>query len=75
MQTAVKPKTKKEQVKELYSKINDRTAFLINVANKYDVAGTTLKNHWFSPLFSVPKKHIDSVIEDLKETLSRQSEE
>ncbi len=57
------------QIKEMYGKIKNKTAFALAYAKVVDKSAMSLKNHWFSSFFSIPKEYQDQTVEYLKEYL------
>lgn len=58
--------TVKERIKVLLSQIKDKTTLAGLLSEIYEVEPNTIRNHWFGPLTSVPKKHRDSLLEYLQ---------
>jgi len=66
-------KSLKIEIKNLYQSINDKPAIQEKLAELFNREAITIKNNWFSPLFSVPSKLRLEVIKVLKETVEEQN--
>lgn len=61
-----------DEIKELYSQINEKTKFMEMVASDLIKKPNTLKNHWFSSFFSIPDEYQERVMELLQNTIKEQ---
>ncbi|MDY8137607.1 hypothetical protein [Aquimarina sp. 2201CG5-10] len=64
-----------ENIKKLYARIEDKSAFIELCAAEFNKDPRTLANHWFSRFFSVPVKHQERVVELLQNTIRKQIKE
>ena len=64
--------TKKDQIKELYSQLKEKTKFIELVAKKVNRSPKSLRNHWFSEFWSIPEEYQQTVIDELNKTLLNQ---
>ncbi|CAL2077422.1 conserved protein of unknown function [Tenacibaculum sp. 190524A02b] len=66
--------TKKDNLKSLYLKIDNKTKFLQSLADFIGRSPNTLKNHWFANFWSVPDDLIDEVIMFMQNYIKIQEE-
>lgn len=64
--------TKKDQIKDLYSQLKEKTKFIELVAKKVNRSPKSLRNHWFSEFWSIPEEYQQTVIDELNKTLLNQ---
>lgn len=64
--------TTKEEIRELYDQILDKTSFQIKLAEKHKKEPITVRNHWFGQLMTIPKNLRLQVVEDIKEEIKNQ---
>ncbi|MEC4049778.1 hypothetical protein OX284_010095 [Flavobacterium sp. SUN046] len=62
-----------DEIKDLYSQVKEKTKFIINVSPLIGRAPKTLRNHWFSEFWSIPKEHQPRVKELLETTIKNQA--
>lgn len=63
-----------EEIKELYSQINRKTEFMVELAKALGKRPNTLKNHWFTLFWSIPIELELFVLEFLKEKIKSQKQ-
>jgi hypothetical protein len=55
------------EIKRLYGKLKDKRAFCIELSKEVETSAMSIYNNWFGPFWAIPNKHIDLVLEKLKE--------
>lgn len=65
-----------ENIKNLYTEIQDKTAFLLMASKDLKRSPKTLRNHWFSNtgFWSIPEEKQARVVELLQNTIAKQNE-
>lgn len=63
-----------EEIKSLYPQIKGKTKFLIEVAPKFGLRPISLRNHWVSPFWSIPKHHQEQFLNEIKKKIDAQKE-
>ena len=64
-----------DEIKELYSKVNKKTKFIISLATELGKSPKACRNNWFGEFWIIPSEYHARVKELLEETIKNQENE
>lgn len=63
----------RKNIRELYAQVEKKHVLQEVLATEFGLETMSVKNNWFGPIYGVPKKYRERVIEILQNTIALQN--
>ena len=60
------------EIKTEYKKLNKKTAFIVGLSETLEKSPLSLRTHWFTSFWAIPKDYQPKVLKEIKKELKKQ---